>query len=814
VLDDLHWADPETVEVLDYMADNLAEEPLACLVTLRNEEPCPVAEWLSTICARRVARRIDVPRLTFEQSLELARACLDVDVLPNPLERFLGVNAEGLPLLVEDLLAELVSSGTLVREGDRWSVTGSLLADVPRTFAHTVHRRLAALDADAHTVLAAAAVLGRRFDWTLLAGMTGYDRAGVLAALRAAVERQIISGGEAGEPRDFRFRHALTRDVVLSRLLPPERAALARVAADLIEAEHPGVPDEWCGLAARLRADAGEEQRAAELLLEAGRRALDSGALASAETILRRARATAPEAALADAVDVRLTEVLALAGQVDQVFTIGEAVLARLGPGTDPRQKVAVRLRLARAAATAGQWERARAHVDAVVGTSGDQEPVIRADGLRAVVAIGSGRIPDAELRGAAVLERAEQAQLWDVACETLGVLGRCARLRDAAEAERLFERAHRTADEHGLELERIQALHELGTIDLFETGRTDRLRAARRLATQAGALVTTAHIDLHLGILLGHADEVDAARRSLEDSIATATRLRLPELRRVGLAQLGYVLALAGRAQEAEPHVRRVLDDARQDHAHLLAAGLARPFLALLDDDRPAAIRALDAIAPALPDGTWPQWGLRALLRTVEGDPAAAVADAEQAAAPGMPPRLNRAYLGFARAVLAGREGDAGAAADAFAAADLELGWQTAHRRFCWRHVAEAALVDGWGDPVRWLRAILPVFEDHRAGPVVVSCRSLLQRAGVPVPRRARGEAAVPPPLAGLGVTSREVDVLAMVVQGRSNPEIAARLHLSRRTVESHVARLLAKTGVARRQDLDRFADSVSPPP
>ena len=100
VLEDLHWADPETVEVLDYLADNLAEEPLACLVTLRNDEPYPLAEWLSTVCARRVARRIDVQRLTAEQSLELARACLDVDVLPHPLEMFLLDNAEGLPLLV------------------------------------------------------------------------------------------------------------------------------------------------------------------------------------------------------------------------------------------------------------------------------------------------------------------------------------------------------------------------------------------------------------------------------------------------------------------------------------------------------------------------------------------------------------------------------------------------------------------------------------------------------------------------------------------------------------------------------------------
>lgn len=814
VLEDLHWTDPETLQVVDYLADNLAEEPLACLVTLREGEASAAAEWLSAGCARRVVRRIDLTRLTMEQSLELARACLDAEFLPDGLAEFVVDNAEGLPLLVEDLLADLVSAGALVRRAEGWTVAGPLLADVPRTFAQTVHRRLAALDQRAQAVVSAAAVVGRRFDWALVVGMTGYEEAEVLAALRSAVAHQILTAVETDPSQAFHFRHALTRDVVLRRLLPPERAALARSAAEVIEEQHPGLPGEWCLLAAELHRDGGRAQRAAELMLEAGRRALDSGALASAERILRRARAIVPSAALADAVDGALTEVLALAGKVDEAFRIGEAVLGRLGPGTDPRQRAEIRLRLARAAVTSGQWQRARTHLDAVVVTVGDDEAGIRAEGLRALVALGSGEIREAERLAAPVLERAERAQSWEVVCETLELLGRCARHRNPAEAESLFERSFRTAEEHALELARIQVLHELGTIDLFETGRTDRLQAARRLATRAGALVTSAHVDLHLGILLGHADQIQASVQCLQATVATATRLRLPDLRRVALAQLGYVLALAGRAPDAEGYIQQVLADPRDDDARVLAAGLARPFLSLLDDDRAAAIRNLDAVAPALTGATWPQWGLRALLRAVEADGArAALAEAEHAAGTGMPPRLNRAYLGFAHAVLAGRDGDADAAADAFTAADAELGWQSAHRRFCWRHVAEAAIADRWGEPVRWLREVLPAFEERGVRPVVASCRSLLAEVGVPVPRRGRGEARMSASLVGLGVTSREADVLALVVQGRSNPEIAARLHLSRRTVESHVARLLAKTGVARREELGRFADAVSPP-
>jgi len=73
-------------------------------------------------------------------------------------------------------------------------------------------------------------------------------------------------------------------------------------------------------------------------------------------------------------------------------------------------------------------------------------------------------------------------------------------------------------------------------------------------------------------------------------------------------------------------------------------------------------------------------------------------------------------------------------------------------------------------------------------------------------VPRRGRGESEVPPALRGLGVTSREVDVLRLVVEGLPNREIAARLYLSPRTVEKHVERLVAKTGVPSRAELAKY--------
>jgi DNA-binding NarL/FixJ family response regulator len=93
----------------------------------------------------------------------------------------------------------------------------------------------------------------------------------------------------------------------------------------------------------------------------------------------------------------------------------------------------------------------------------------------------------------------------------------------------------------------------------------------------------------------------------------------------------------------------------------------------------------------------------------------------------------------------------------------------------------------------------------------VAAACRALLRQAGVSVPRAGRGDSAVPPSLRAVGITSREADVLVLVAEGLTNKEVAARLHLSPRTVEKHVASLLAKTGCRRRAELAGYFARLS---
>jgi DNA-binding CsgD family transcriptional regulator len=170
-----------------------------------------------------------------------------------------------------------------------------------------------------------------------------------------------------------------------------------------------------------------------------------------------------------------------------------------------------------------------------------------------------------------------------------------------------------------------------------------------------------------------------------------------------------------------------------------------------------------------------------------------------------------NRAYLEYAGAVAAGRDGRPEDAAAAFGRADelMRPGWQRQHARML---AAEAAARDGWGTPGAWASEALAFFQKTGLPGFAAQAKAVMRRAGTPVPRRGRGTAALPEALRSLGITSRESEVLAFVGEGLSNEEIGRRLFLSPRTVETHVTSLLRKTGSPSRLQLVAFAGRHAP--
>lgn len=810
VVEDAHWADPDTLAVLEYLLDHRDSHPTCTLVSVRAEGPSRGWAVLQRLLARRAAQRVALRPLDDAEVEDLVRACLGSDAVDGDLIAFVRERADGLPFLVEELLAGLVEAGALVRSGADWQVRrGRFVSRVPGTLAESVARRLDALDADARDVLLAAALLGREIDVGLVARAAGQPEPAVLAALHAGVAAALLRG----DGDRVAFRHALTREQIQALALPPRRRQTAGRALAAVTAAHPGLPGGWRDLAADLAVAAGRPRAAADHLVAAAVAACRRGAVASAEACLQRAALLVPDA---PDVAVRQAEVRAIAGDVDGALALA-ARLRRAGHGG-----AGLDLALGRALLAAGRHGEA----DAVAAgcLAGDGPRALEARALRAEIAVAAGDLEGAERIAADLLAGGAEVPPA-IRCQALEVQGRCVRIRDVRVAEQRFATALALAEAHDLPLWRARALAELGTIDLLDTMRTDRLDAARRAAVEAGAPAIAAIAGFHLASALAARDERAAAATAARRAAALAGRLGHAISPWAELV-VARVHAQAGDAAA----MRAALDRARaaaapDERARLEAAasGQVVAVLALERGDLAAARRALDAAAALLrahPDQHDPHRGLWALLCAV--DPSApvghaAAARAEAAAAAGSDTRFNRALLRAVDAVAAGRDGDREQASAHLDAAVADL---TGYHGHAWLlHltrwlVAPPALADAWGRPVAWLQAGVTWFDAHDHPRLATSCRTLLREAGAAVPRRGRGRTPVPDVLLERGVTSREADVLALLGEHLSNRAIAERLVLSPRTVEKHVASLLRKTAAHDRAALARLAASLQPSP
>jgi tetratricopeptide (TPR) repeat protein len=773
-LEDLHWADAETLALVEYLADNVAAERLLCLATMRSDEPLPAPTLPALLAARRNALVLALDRLPDADVDAMARAALDAPGLPDGLGRLLASRAEGVPFLVEEVLASCVASGALVRHRGVWELRTDRAPRVPETFQGMLRERLRSLGERDRAVLGAAAVLGRRFDWSLIGDAAGLDRGTVLSALRAAVDTQIVSPEDSAEDPGFRFRHALTREAVLQDLLPPERAELAARAARAIQRAHPGLPGPWCERAADLQELAGDRTAAARLLLESARRSLARTALASAESALDRARSLAgDDRDLTVEVDEVLVEVLSLAGKPDRAVQAGERLAASLARAeTSPGRAGRARLSLGRALAGAGATDRALGELDEaarLARAAGDEGLLARVWSFRAQVEVLRGGYEAGIELASRALAIAERLTLSEVACECLDVLGRRASVRDHQRGVEVFRRELEIAERADLGLWKVRALLELGTVEMTSSGDIADLARAAALAEREGAVSALAlQNQCWPHLLAGRWDDLAAANQ------------RCAELcRRFGLGLLPHALIVTGLIHAARDELRdmevalREAEDATDDPNIHGAAWGSRATLALLREDRGHAVdafeRAVGLLRRTQGVTNWHFLGTRAVLLELEGRGGEA-ARGELGGIGAPLAYWNEASLDQSEAIALGRAGRSRDGEAAARRAGERL--RGAHWLRCLhaRLLAEAAIADGWGDPVGWLRQALPVLESAGHDRVVAACKALLRRAGAPLPRKGRGESEVPLDLRSLGVTSREMDVLRLVADGLSN--------------------------------------------
>jgi DNA-binding CsgD family transcriptional regulator len=294
-----------------------------------------------------------------------------------------------------------------------------------------------------------------------------------------------------------------------------------------------------------------------------------------------------------------------------------------------------------------------------------------------------------------------------------------------------------------------------------------------------------------------------------VERGVILARKMRLDVLH--GMLLGGSVMVAAQRGDRRLMERRAAEAEAISGDNENLAiiAAWARAELWIPRDDLPRLLAELDAAMALLrkaPEFPLPARGLFALV-SVFFDRDATAALAELEADPAINHAVSNAYWRYARAIVLGRAGDGVAAEREVAigdAASSPLAWFQHHAR---RLVAESALADGWGEPVRWLQEALAEFEGRGDDDLAASCRRLLAKAGYPVPKRAPVAEGVPEDLQAKGITARELEVLELLAEAMPTRDIAARLFLSPRTVERHISNLAIKVGVPGRAGVVAFA-------
>lgn len=327
VLDDLHWADPPSLLLLRHLLRS--NEPMRLLVigTYRDTDigrDHPLTQFLPDLRRERRGRHLPLSRLAEDDVATMVAAAADRELDADEVEfaRYLHAETDGHPFCVEEVLLNLVESGTLQTAG-RWVLSSAQpkLA-IPESVREVVLQRVSRLPDDVHRVLTTASVIGQQFDVPLLAEVTDGGMRAVLQALETA-ERARLVGPDPKRPDHYQFTHTLIRSSLYEDMPTSRRRWMHRDVGLALE-RLAGVEERVTELATHFgEATAAEAARAVAYARKAGDQAVERLAFEQAAAHYARARKALDLSGSPDPVldcDLRLARAAALSHTVSEEF--------------------------------------------------------------------------------------------------------------------------------------------------------------------------------------------------------------------------------------------------------------------------------------------------------------------------------------------------------------------------------------------------------------------------------------------------------------------------------------------------------------
>ncbi len=276
VLEDIHWADQASLDLLRFVARQLSQYPILILVNYRDDELTrehPLSRLLPLLVREAAASRIELRRFNEQATRELVTSrCALNEADERRLAGFLHAHAEGNPFFTSELLRSLESGGVVHRANGDWVLAEQLPHQVPTLIRQIIHDRLSRLGSDVRTALDVAAVIGQEPLIDLWRSISGLNDPKFETAIERVQDARLME--ETTDGKGFYFSHALVREALYEGLSVLRRRSLHRQIGEALIAIRGSDPD----VVANHFQQAGDP-RAVEWLIRAGERAQRAYAL-------------------------------------------------------------------------------------------------------------------------------------------------------------------------------------------------------------------------------------------------------------------------------------------------------------------------------------------------------------------------------------------------------------------------------------------------------------------------------------------------------------------------------------------------------
>ncbi|MFO1038876.1 MAG: adenylate/guanylate cyclase domain-containing protein [Geminicoccaceae bacterium] len=288
VVEDAHWIDPTTLELIELALDAVQASASLVVVTAR-------PTFAASFASHPIVTRLALNRLARAATQAIVARITGGKSLPGELLDEIAARTDGVPLFVEEMTKAVLESGALRETSNAWLLEGSLSAlAIPTSLHDSLMARLDRLH-PVKEVAQTAAVIGRSFDHATIAALSRLSEAELNEAMRRLVEAELVFRRGAPPDATYLFKHALVRDAAYESLLKSRRATLHGRLVDVLEADPAAAPE----VKAQHAEAAGLQERALDYWEEAGTRSLARPAyreaIASLENAIGLCRSMPPD---------------------------------------------------------------------------------------------------------------------------------------------------------------------------------------------------------------------------------------------------------------------------------------------------------------------------------------------------------------------------------------------------------------------------------------------------------------------------------------------------------------------------------------